>query len=90
MGDLDHTLAAARPELVVTILLQHALGAVRHALVTAHPELHDENLDVGDVHDPTHLTLLIALQLGDLDDLLQQYRNAVEAEWRSYDSDIPF
>jgi hypothetical protein len=90
VGDLDHTLAAARPELVVTTLLQHALGAVRHALVIAHPELHDENLDLSDAHDPALLALLIALQLGDLHDLLQQYRTAVEAEWRSYADDIPF
>jgi hypothetical protein len=90
VGDLDHTLAAARPELVVTTLLQHALGAVRHALVIAHPELRDENLEADDIRDPAHLALLIALQLGDLHDLLQQYRNAVEAEWRSYDDHIPF
>jgi hypothetical protein len=90
MSDLDQSLADARPELVVMTLLQHSLGAARHALLTAHPELHDENLDAGDVDDPTHLALLIALHLGDLNDVLRQYRTAVESEWRSYDGDIPF
>ena len=90
MSDLDHSLAVARPELLVTTLLQHALGATRHALAGVHPELRDENLELGDVDQAVHLALLIAIHVVVLGDLLRQYRHVVESEWRSYDGDIPF
>jgi hypothetical protein len=91
MTDLGHALAVARPELVVTTLLQHALGATRHALAGVHPEIGDDSLDLGELDDDAHFALLIALHLVDLDKLLSQYRAVVEAQWRDYDNaDIPF
>jgi hypothetical protein len=90
MNGLDPQLAAARPELIVTTLLQDALGAGRHALAIAHPELRNDEPELGDVDDVTHLALLIAIFVLDLDKLLGQYRDAVEVEWRSYDSELPF
>jgi hypothetical protein len=88
--DLDPQLAAARPELVVTTLLQQALWAGRHTLAVAHPELRDEEGVLDDPDDVTYLAFLIAIFVSDLDALLQQYRDAVEAQWRSDDGELPF
>lgn len=88
--ELDHALAAARPELVVTTLLQHALGATRNVLAGVHPELRSDDLDLADADHDTHLALLIAVHVVDLDKLLGQYRHTVESAWRSCDGQIPF
>lgn len=90
MTNIAHTLAVARPELVVTTLLQHALGATRHALAGVHPELGADD-DLGEVDEESHLALLIVIHLGDLDKLLSQYRAVVESELRDYgNDDLPF
>jgi hypothetical protein len=91
MTVLEHALAVARPELLVTTLLQHALGATRHALAGAYPEIGDDSLDLDDVDHACHVALFIVLNLTDLDELLERYRAVVEDEWRDYGSDdIPF